>query len=73
MLPGVGNGKAGDNFHSVRDVSLHHPGRGKGGKNESADVPPDDVIEEIDAQELNRVFVKRCSLTDFLNLIPLAI
>ena len=43
----------------MRDVSLHYGGRAKGGKHEALEAsPPDDVIEEIDAQELNRVFVR---------------
>lgn len=45
----------------MRDVSLHFGGtKAKGGKHDGLEAaPPDDVIEEIDAQELNRVFVKR--------------
>ena len=55
------NGKAAD-FNTVHDVSLHYTGRGKGGKGDAAEAaPPDAVIQEIDAQELNRVFVSRCS------------
>ena len=45
----------------MHDVSLHYTGRGKGGKGDAAEAaPPDAVIQEIDAQELNRVFVSRC-------------
>ena len=58
-LTGLPNGKAAD-FNTVHDVSLHYTGRGKGGKGDAAEAaPPDAVIQEIDAQELNRVFISR--------------
>lgn len=57
----VANGKVSDSFHSVHDVPLHYTGRGKGGKGDAQEAaPPDAVIQEIDSQELNRVFVRRC-------------
>jgi len=50
----------------VHDVSLHYTGRGKGGKGDAAEAaPPDIVIQEIDSQELNRVFVRRFPLLSF--------
>ena len=59
-MTGTANGRSAENFNSVREVSLHYAGRGKGGKHDSTEAsPPDDVIEEIDSQELNKVFVKR--------------
>lgn len=56
---GTPHGKATE-FNTSNDVSLHYTGRGKGGKGDLAEAaPPDAVIQEIDAQELNRVFISR--------------
>lgn len=70
----MANGKA-ENFNTVHDVPLHYTGRGKGGKGDAAEAaPPDAVIQEIDAQELNRVFVRRyVSFVNLLSLLPLYI
>lgn len=52
------NGKISDSFTSVNEAPLHMKGHGKG--HELAG-PPEAVLREIDAQELNRMFVRRCS------------
>lgn len=56
------NGKVADNFTSIHDAPLHWSGRGHG-KDGSHDggLPPENVLQEIDAQELNRMFVRRCN------------
>ena len=52
-----GNGKVSDSFTSMHDAPLH---MGKGhGKGHEAAGPPEAVLREIDAQELNRMFVRR--------------
>ena len=57
------NGKVTDSVNSIHEVSLHYSGRGKGGKGDALEAaPPDIVLQEIDAQELNRVFVRRHAL-----------
>ncbi len=55
------NGKVTDSFTSIHDAPLHWSGRGHGkdGANDSG-LPPENVLQEIDAQELNRMFVRRC-------------
>lgn len=60
-MPGA-NGKVLDSFTSIHDAPLHWSGRGHGkdGGNESG-LPPENVLQEIDAQELNRMFVRRCA------------
>lgn len=54
------NGKVGDSFTSIHEAPLHYSGRGHG-RDAAADggVPPENVLQEIDAQELNRMFVRR--------------
>ncbi|CAL8462959.1 g2493 [Coccomyxa elongata] len=53
------NGKVTDSFTSIHDAPLHWSGRGHGkdGANDSG-LPPENVLQEIDAQELNRMFVR---------------
>ena len=54
------NGKAGDSATSIQDAPLHWGALQKHGGKHSADaVPPEAVLREIDAQELNRMFVRR--------------
>ena len=54
------NGKAGDSATSIQDAPLHWGASQKHGGKHSADaVPPEAVLREIDAQELNRMFVRR--------------
>ena len=49
------NGKVSDSFTSVHEAPLHLA-RGKG---HEVAGPPEAVLREIDAQELNRMFVRR--------------
>ena len=50
----------GDSFTSIHEAPLHYSGRGHG-RDAAADggVPPENVLQEINAQELNRMFVRR--------------
>ena len=53
-----------DSFTSIHDAPLHWSGRaggGHGGRDGGHDggLPPENVLQEIDAQELNRMFVRR--------------
>ena len=51
---------AGDSATSIQDAPLHWGAPQKhGGKHAGESVPPDAVLAEIDAQELNRMFVRR--------------
>jgi hypothetical protein len=54
------NGKVTDSFTSIHEAPLHWSGRGHGrdGSHETG-LPPENVLQEIDAQELNRMFVRR--------------
>lgn len=57
------NGRTADSFTSIHDAPLHHTGgRGKGKDAAELAAPPDIVLQEIDQQELNRMFVRRCGL-----------
>lgn len=60
------NGKVTDTFTSIHDAPLHWSGRGHG-KDGSHDggLPPENVLQEIDAQELNRMFVRRYFCCNF--------
>ena len=55
------NGKASDGAASIADAPLHWGAGAKhgGGKHGAESVPPEAVLREIDAQELNRMFVRR--------------
>jgi len=53
------NGKVADTFTSIHEAPLHYSGRGHGRDAPSDGVPPENVLQEIDAQELNRMFVRR--------------
>lgn len=50
-----------DSFTSMHDVPLHI-GKGHGKGTHDLPGPPDAVLREIDAQELNRMFVRRCEM-----------
>lgn len=57
------NGKVADSFTSIHDAPLHwtgRPGAREGGGGHEGGLPPESVLQEIDAQELNRMFVRRC-------------
>lgn len=57
------NGRTADSFTSIHDAPLHHTGgRGKGKDAAELAAPPDAVLQEIDQQELNRMFVRRYAL-----------
>ena len=50
------NGKVSDSFTSIQETPLHlHRHKGK----DEPALPPADVLGLIDAQELNRMFVRR--------------
>ncbi len=54
------HGRTADSFTSIHDAPLHHTGgRGKGKDAAELAAPPDAVLQEIDQQELNRMFVRR--------------
>ncbi|KAL3151968.1 hypothetical protein ABBQ32_001092 [Trebouxia sp. C0010 RCD-2024] len=56
---GGANGRIAESFTSIHDAPLHHTGgRGKGRDAAELAAPPDAVLQEIDQQELNRMFVK---------------
>jgi hypothetical protein len=51
-----------DSFTSIHDAPLHWAGgtgRGGHGGGQESGLPPENVLQEIDAQELNRMFVRR--------------
>ena len=56
------NGKSGDSATSIQDAPLHWGADKKHGRHGAETVPPDAVLAEIDAQELNRMFVRRRGL-----------
>lgn len=54
------NGKAADSFTSLAEAPLNLAGRtGKSGE-VMLQAPPEAVLREIDPQEINRMFVRRC-------------
>ncbi|KAK9829453.1 hypothetical protein WJX72_005963 [[Myrmecia] bisecta] len=59
-----GSGRAAmpDSFTSIHDAPLHHPGpkahKSTKGDADAMAAPPEAVLREIDAQELNRMFVR---------------
>lgn len=60
------NGKVNDSFTSMHEVPLH---LGKGQRtSHELQSPPEAVLREIDAQELNRMFVRRSGRTRALRL-----
>lgn len=53
------NGKVADSFTSIHEAPLHYSGRSHGRDAAADGVPPENVLQEIDNQELNRMFIRR--------------
>ena len=48
-----------DSFTSIHEAPLHYSGRSHGRDAAADGVPPENVLQEIDTQELNRMFIRR--------------
>ena len=60
-----------DSFTSIHEAPLHYSGRSHGRDAAADGVPPENVLQEIDTQELNRMFIRRWVTPPLLAFVPL--